>query len=518
MQRPYRSGPPLRQAARLALLYAVAATAWITLSDSLLELWFRDPDALSWLQTIKGTAFVLVTAAALWLLVYRQLHKADDLVQRLERQRSELDELNQFRRSIIDNASIWLNVIDPDGQIQVWNQAAESISGYDRESVLHSDRIWANLYPDPDYRTRVIEAVRGMHERGTELSGFETTIRCRDGDEKVISWDARRFFDENGRLMGSIAIGQDVTERRRAETALRARERQLATLLSNLPGMAYRCLNDGYWTMKFASSHCLTLTGYPPEALIDNRDVAFVDLIHSDDRATVDEEVSTAVANQRQFAVEYRLCRRDGTELWVWEQGQEVSLDGETVLEGIIMDITQRKRMEQEFARQAAKDPLTGLPNRRELEHRLDTEISRADRFDHTLAVLWVDIDHFKTVNDRFGHLVGDDVLRTLSHVLEANVRTVDSVTRFGGEELVILLPEVELAEAVETAERLRRLVADTAFPLPVPETVTISIGVAIYPHHGRSAETLCNAADRAMYDAKAAGRNRVSAAPMFWG
>lgn len=159
-------------------------------------------------------------------------------------------------------------------------------------------------------------------------------------------------------------------------------------------------------------------------------------------------------------------------------------------------------------------DSLTGLWNLRYFERRAEEEVERATRFGHHLALLVADIDHFKAVNDRFGHPAGDRVLVEVSRRMGDEVREVDTLARIGGEELVLVLPETSVEGALQTAGRIRRRVGASPIATGVGEvTVTISLGVAAFPQHGTTAAELLRAADRAMYAAKAAGRDRVMAA-----
>jgi len=508
-------GSANRRAGQVALIYAGVAALWIGFSDSALGLWVADPRSLTRLQTIKGWVFVVATAAVLFVLLQRLLRDDARLLRRYEHQRRQLRELSQFRESVIDNASVWINVLDTESRVVIWNKAAEQISGYGREDVLGSTRIWEWLYPDPDYRAFIIGKAAEIINHGTEVQDFETLIHTRDGQVRNMAWHSRRFFGEDGEMIGSVGMGRDVTERKQVEETLRAREQELVTLLANLPGMAYRCLNDRPWTMKFVSSGCLRLTGYTPEALVDNRQLSFASLIHPDDSERVWEETQRAVNQDQPFAHEYRLTTRDGEEIWVWEQGRAVDRSGELVLEGIIMDITDRKYLEHELSTLAKSDPLTGLPNRREFYSLLVDELQRASRYDRPMSLLWLDLDDFKNVNDRFGHLAGDEVLRRIAVLLRESIRSVDHVCRIGGEEFVVILPEMGLTDAIETGERLRRLVRDTRIELDGGASVanTVSIGVAAFPEHGGTVDALSGAADHAMYDAKHTGRDRVRVA-----
>lgn len=157
-------------------------------------------------------------------------------------------------------------------------------------------------------------------------------------------------------------------------------------------------------------------------------------------------------------------------------------------------------------------DGLTGIFNRRFFELRILEEIERARRYGAGMAVIMTDIDQFKRLNDEFGHVLGDEVLRQVSSLFHQQVRKIDVVCRYGGEEFAILLTQTSPEQAVSIAEKLRKMVAGWQFP-GVPRTVTISAGAAAFPEHGTTRDELVKAADNALYAAKQGGRNRVSVA-----
>jgi diguanylate cyclase (GGDEF)-like protein/PAS domain S-box-containing protein len=169
-------------------------------------------------------------------------------------------------------------------------------------------------------------------------------------------------------------------------------------------------------------------------------------------------------------------------------------------------------RLRASLREQSARDPLTGLFNRRYMEETLDREIRRAAREGYGLGILMADLDHFKELNDSFGHAAGDDVLRGIGGFLAAAVRGEDVACRFGGEEFVVILPKASLADTERRAEALRNgiKVDQLGEPTRLHPAATMSIGVAAYPDHGTSAGQLLLAADSAMYRAKAEGRDRV--------
>lgn len=503
---------PLKRSFLIAFVYLLTSWFWITFSDALVEHWFDSPEAVSLAQTYKGIFFVLVTALVLFWFLHRLFTSDQEILKLQEHQNAEILKLNQFRQSVIERANVWINVLDSEGRVVLWNRAAEEISGYSRDEVMGSDNIWPWLYPDAEVREQILVKVGEILRDEGEVVGFESVIRNKAGEERQISWNSRSLRDEHDEIIGSIAIGQDITDIRKAESLIRQRDRQLVMLMDNLPGMAYRCRFDEDWTMLFASSGCRELTGYDPEELIDNKVTSFASIIRPDVNDSIMEKVGSAIANAEVYSLEYPITRKDGSEVWIWERGAGVSDGDDLVLEGIMIDITERKVLEEELSEMATRDPLTGLFNRRETTRLLDEEIARATRYNRTFAVFWIDMDHFKAVNDEHGHASGDRVLKGFAEVLEANLRNIDIVGRFGGEEFVVVLPEKEQEAAEETAERLLALVASKPQALEDGQLVnlTMSIGIALFPEHGTEARTLLAAADTAMYGAKHQGRNRV--------
>jgi len=163
----------------------------------------------------------------------------------------------------------------------------------------------------------------------------------------------------------------------------------------------------------------------------------------------------------------------------------------------------------------AYMDGVTGIFNRRYFELRIAEEIARGSRHSLAFSVIMVDIDHFKQLNDDFGHLVGDEVLRQVSGILTQQLRKSDVLTRFGGEEFAIITPETDLESASAVADKLRRVIETWNFP-GVKRAVTISAGVAEFPAQGANRHDLVKSADEALYAAKQSGRNRVVTAQML--
>ena len=233
----------------------------------------------------------------------------------------------------------------------------------------------------------------------------------------------------------------------------------------------------------------------------------------SDLRPARDKEVSI---EQRQRLVkegsllfEANFLRRDGSDFPVEVSARLIELGGEWFFQGILRDITERKKAEEKIQFLAHHDALTGLPNRALLNDRLGQSLARANRYGSRVAILFLDFDRFKNINDSLGHTVGDGVLRAVADRLKSCVREGDTVARLGGDEFVIVLPDLREAECVAPiAEKILQLGAEPYVVDDHQLRVTISIGLSVYPEDGHDIDTLLKNADTAMYFAKENGRD----------
>jgi diguanylate cyclase (GGDEF)-like protein/PAS domain S-box-containing protein len=208
-----------------------------------------------------------------------------------------------------------------------------------------------------------------------------------------------------------------------------------------------------------------------------------------------------SVGNDGGDPLELEWKRRDGTMLKVRLSGREVSNEGEEgSYEIIVEDVTQQRKLEDHLRQQAAKDPLTGLANYRHLVETVDSEIKRSERTAREFALLFLDLDGLKLINDRFGHVVGSQALCRLADVLCICSRNLDTPARFGGDEFALVMPETGQMQADLVARRIRdSLTNDGMEPM-----LSVSIGVAIYPRDGEKVESLLSSADMALYGMKA--------------
>jgi diguanylate cyclase (GGDEF)-like protein/PAS domain S-box-containing protein len=366
-------------------------------------------------------------------------------------------------------------------------------------------RPWVPLMQTFGFRSYAVFPLREQGEVIGCITHFAGETDFFDGDLADL---LGRMGDEICQALDRLALER---EGETAAAALREQERRLSTMMGNLPGMVYRGRNDADWTMDFVSEGCLELTGYRPEALMRSREVSYEQLTHPEDRAYVREAIGRALAAHARYTVEYRIVARDGREKWVWENGLGIyGADGRLeALEGFIADITQIKRYREQLEHQAQHDALTGLANRTLLNDRLHQALAHCQRQQSMLAVLFIDLDQFKLINDSLGHSAGDALLKLAANRLVACVRDGDTVARLGGDEFVLLLVDQHSAEAVShTVERVLAAMAEPYRLQGREFTATSSVGISLSPADGSDAETLLKNADAAMYRAKAAGRN----------
>ncbi len=203
---------------------------------------------------------------------------------------------------------------------------------------------------------------------------------------------------------------------------------------------------------------------------------------------------------------------KDGSRRDVMVNAQVIRLGLTPYVLAIISDITERKRMEEKLLMLATQDALTGLYNRGKIEHLVAEELGRTKRYKRQLTLFLIDIDHFKRINDTWGHPIGDLVLRRFAEILDTVIRECDRAGRYGGEEFLVMLPETGLEQAGQMAERLVSGLRTTPVEIGGGDSIhlTVSMGVASYPQHGNNRDQIISAADKAMYSAKHAGRDRL--------
>lgn len=312
-------------------------------------------------------------------------------------------------------------------------------------------------------------------------------------------------------------LNREIIERTRMESELRAtsaQRKELESIVNHSPAVAFLWRIGDSWHVEFVSDNVQQF-GYAPEDFSSGK-VKFLSILHPDDVARAVMEVTSRIRQSRddQFSLEFRLIKHSGEICWVdariWLRRND---DGAvTHFQGVMLDVSDRKQAEERVRQLAFYDALTGLPNRALFINRVEQSLAQTERDGRLLALMYLDLDRFKEINDTYGHAAGDMVLQASAQRLNACIRRNDTVARLGGDELVILLPGLERTEQVtRVAEKILKVMA-VPFQVGTQQVlVTPSIGIVLFPEHGRTLEDLLKRADIAMYASKGRGRNRYA-------
>jgi diguanylate cyclase (GGDEF)-like protein/PAS domain S-box-containing protein len=295
----------------------------------------------------------------------------------------------------------------------------------------------------------------------------------------------------------------EISERQRVEEALRRSEEGFRDLVENISEVIFTI--DQYGRVTYVSPVVEQIVGYSPEEVVGRSIASF---IHPDDMPPI-ERFQALLSGTLQPS-EFRIFAKSGETRWVRTSSRPI-LDGDSVvgLRAVLVDITDRKQAENQVKYVAYHDALTGLPNRRLLADCLTKALAQRRRDHRPLAIMFLDLDHFKLVNDTVGHAMGDQMLQRVAERLTSIVREGDTVARLGGDEFTVLLPQV--AGVKGACELARRILERSRKPLVLAGQefhATTSIGIAMYPQDGEDADTLLRNADTAMYRAKDRGRD----------
>jgi diguanylate cyclase (GGDEF)-like protein/PAS domain S-box-containing protein len=351
-------------------------------------------------------------------------------------------------------------------------------------------------------------------DRHVLASGEVTTV------EEVIPicGEPRRFqtvkvpWRQDNETVGVIGVSRDMTERLEAEAQLRESQRQLATLIDNLPGLVYRCTLTPPWPFDFMSEGAAALTGYSAGDFTEGR-ITWAEIVHPDDLEDLSQTIARSIEERRPFSRVYRIIMRSGDVRWVMERGQCIyGPSGDpSFLEGIINDVTVQKDTEERLRWSAHHDSMTLLPNRTLFQERLDEALKQSGGKGRKVGLMLLDVDHLKEVNDTLGHDAGDALLQTVAKRLGTAIRPMDTVARNGGDEFGIILPDLDGEHDLNTLVEpiLARLKEPFTYGGHVIDCQA-SIGASLWPDHADDGAGLLKQADVALSTVKASGRGKV--------
>jgi len=417
-------------------------------------------------------------------------------------ERKQAERTTNLLAAIVDSSQDAIISKSLDGIISSWNKGAERLFGYSSESAI-GQPITLIIPPDRrDEEATILERLK----RGEWIEQSETVRVRKDGTPLHVALTISPVKDSTGRVVGASKVARDITERKQGEEALRQAKEKYRAIFEDAVGAIFQSTPGGrYTTVNPAMAHML---GYdsPQELIASITDISqqvYVDPQSREELKRLLREHGTV----RNF--ECQIYRKDGSKMWISANVRAVSKAGVLVgYEGLNEDITARKVAEEQAQFLAYYDALTRLPNRTLLRDRLTTALAGALRRGDKVAVLFLDLDRFKVVNDSLGHSCGDLLLQDVAERLKKWARQQDTVARLGGDEFLIVLNGLkDVADAAVAADRLMDAMA-TEFTLQGHSfSISCSLGISIFPEHGTDVETLMKNADAAMYCAKDNGR-----------
>lgn len=419
-----------------------------------------------------------------------------------EQKRAEqaLRHSEEHYRSLIENASDIVAVLDLNGRVEYVSPAVEKVLGYTQDELLAGDVFALTHEDDLAELTRYFADVT---QGASEPRWIEFRVKHKDGRWRTIEAISKLRKDASGEAR-VVTNGRDVTERNEADERL---NRLSKAVKMSIDGIA---VTDIEGKILEVNEAIVDMWGGDTKEELIGRDA--IDLIAPEDRDRAREAIPEVLEKGYVKNREYEVLTRSGDHLPI-EMSVATIKDAEgraTGFVGISRDVTERRRAEATITHLAYHDALTGLPNRSLFKDRLSHALKQARRAGQPMALMFLDLDNFKVVNDSVGHAAGDKLLRQVAQALAGVVRDGDTVARVGGDEFTVLLPSIARVEdAVMVADRILESLRDPRELGDQEFLITTSIGITIAPDDGADADVLLSNADIAMYRAKEMGRNR---------
>ncbi len=409
-----------------------------------------------------------------------------------------LTQSEQRFRDVALSTSDWIWEVDARGRYRYASGMVSRVLGYDPEELLNTSFI---AYVDPAYRETVSEDIRRYTEKREAITDYETWCVTRGGERVCLLTNAIPLVDSRGTFQGYRGVHKDIT----AAKNLRNQLERYVAIIDRYVIISQTDLNG---VITQVSDAFVRISGYTREELIGAQHKI---VRHPDMPRETFAELWETIRAGKTWHGDIKNRGKNGEHFWVeTDVSPMLDISGRPYgYMAVRQDITARKALEQV----SVTDRLTGLNNRQKLDEVLAEEWERYKRYRENFAVIILDIDHFKPLNDTYGHMAGDTVLRRIGELLKENSRASDVVGRWGGEEFLVICPHTDVEGATALAESLRRAIESESFQVDRP--VTASFGVAAVTGNGSfdSTDRLLVAADNELYRAKEGGRNRVCSA-----
>jgi diguanylate cyclase (GGDEF)-like protein/PAS domain S-box-containing protein len=396
-----------------------------------------------------------------------------------------------------------------DGRLRSVNPAFVAILGYDSAEELYALPSVATLYWNPADRA---EFIRQVESEG-EIRNAEFLMRRRDGEQVVILENARAVRDAAHRITHYEGTIADITERKRAEQAVFAEKERAQVTLQSIGDAVIS--TDAEGRIEYINPVAESLTAWTLEEARGRPIGEVLRLVNEITREPIENPLLCVLGGGDMSAPADHsvLVTRAGHEVAIQESAAPICDRQGRVIGAVIVfhDVTKERRLKRALSYQASHDALTGLINRREFDNRLHAAVLSAQRGEGTYALLYIDLDQFKVVNDTCGHQAGDRLLRDVTGLLQSRVRASDTIARLGGDEFGVLLEGCTVEQSTRIAEGVRQAIRDYRFVWGATTlSVGASVGVVQITAETESVANVMSAADIACYAAKDEGRNRV--------
>jgi diguanylate cyclase (GGDEF)-like protein/PAS domain S-box-containing protein len=543
------------------ITYVLISLFWITfLQDFLVKLAHNyhiltlDRFIISWIPVIITSSFIYTIFKKLTIEIKGALPvEYDDCDNyfsevRAEKKEQQYAEINaemcldsDFGNGIIDNAPIFVILLDLKGNLLKFNRFSEDITGFQEKEVLGLK--WTSILMDEENKLGFMKMISHAKKENNPIK-HECKILCKDEREIYSLWNSVRMNNKEGILQGVICIGVDISEQKEAEKKLLNSYQEIEAVYEELAATEeelqekfqelqhkeqdlhiseerYRLALEGSrdaiwdWDIKinkaFISERWRQMLGYEEEDLRVNQ-LTWKELIHPDDKERAFKAQQDHLSGKTDFySSEYRLKMKNGEYKWIMVRGKALrDSEGNPIrIAGSQTDISERKYFEEKINFMAYYDSLTGLPNRVSFEKNLKGSLQESTIRNLRGAVLFLDLDNFKTVNDTFGHVAGDELLKNVADLLKGFETKNIKIARFGGDEFTIMVHDIKdddfvrnLATSIVKTLNRSWSIKDKKF------YNSVSIGVVFYPDKGCDVQTVLSSADCAMYSVKKSGKD----------
>jgi diguanylate cyclase (GGDEF)-like protein/PAS domain S-box-containing protein len=439
--------------------------------------------------------------------------------QSLQHQIEQLQQELARLKTMLDHVGTYIFAKDLEGRYTYVNQLVCDLFGLKNDEILgKDDSHFFSFEESNDLR----ENDRRVMSEGIVIATEERNIVKETGETRYFQIVKSPLYNGQNQVCGMFGVATDVTERKQLELELKAKQELLDCIINNID--AYLYLKDNNNCFLYANPKTQDLLQQPLTSLIGKTGSEFLPEEIAETFVASDLQVLNTGEKSCQEVI-YTLPDGSTRSFWSTKIPMKDASGEVTRIINLSTDITElvnlrsrlqeqlrsESRLRKEKEKMAFTDPLTGIYNRLKLNEALEYEVSRAQRYQLDLCVILIDIDLFKEVNDRHGHLVGDSVLVEFAKILQQNVRKPDIVGRWGGEEFIVICPETNLNGALTLAQNLKSCIEEHRFDIVKQKTA--SLGVAGFRNKD-SVERLLSRADEALYLAKQKGRNRVEQQP----